>query len=189
MCNTGMAYSLETVLSLISKQQHRLQVHQNNWVLRVDVAGVKRVDRRKMDDLREELGMMKSLIKWAGHVKRMDGDHLPKKGCMCITEGWRRGGGGGEEEGHRRRGGGGGGGRGGGGGEEEGHRRRGGGKGGGRGGEVGGEEGAGRRRKRRRREGRRSREGRRMRRGRGEVGGEEGGREEEEEEEEGGEEE
>ena len=39
-------YGLETV-TLTEKQQQRLQVCKNNWVRRI--AGVKRVDRRRMD--------------------------------------------------------------------------------------------------------------------------------------------
>ena len=45
----AMLYGLET-LPVSEKHQHRLQVCENNWVRRI--AGVKRVDRRRMDELR-----------------------------------------------------------------------------------------------------------------------------------------
>ena len=69
----AMLYGLET-LPVTEKHQHRLQVCENNWVRRI--AGVKRVGRRRMDELREEVGIQKCLMgrlaksrmKWAGHV-------------------------------------------------------------------------------------------------------------------------
>ena len=72
----AMLYGLET-LPVTEKHQHRLQLCENNWVRRID--GVKRVDRRRMDELREEVGiqkclmgrLVKSRMKWAGHVERM----------------------------------------------------------------------------------------------------------------------
>ena len=39
-------------------KQHRLRVCENNWVMRI--AGVKRVDRRTMDELREEIDVQRS---------------------------------------------------------------------------------------------------------------------------------
>ena len=48
----AMLYGLDTLL-VSEKHQHRLQVCKNNWVRRM--AGVKRVDRMRMDELREEL--------------------------------------------------------------------------------------------------------------------------------------
>ena len=45
-------YGLETE-ALIERQQQRLQVCGNNWVRRI--VGVKRLDRRRMDELRERL--------------------------------------------------------------------------------------------------------------------------------------
>ena len=79
----AMLYGLET-LPLTEKHQHRLKVCENNWVRRI--AGVKRVDRRRMDELREEVGiqkclmgrLVKSRMKWAGHVERMKEDRLPR---------------------------------------------------------------------------------------------------------------
>ena len=51
-------YSLEMV-ALTERQQQRLQVCETNCFRRV--AGVKRVDRRRMDELREEIGVQISL--------------------------------------------------------------------------------------------------------------------------------
>ena len=43
------------------------------------IAGVKRIDKRRMEELREEVGvkenlgrkLVRSRLKWAGHVERM----------------------------------------------------------------------------------------------------------------------
>ena len=51
------------------------------------IAGVRIVEKRRMKDLREEIGtkacivgkIVKSRIKWAGHVVRMNDDKLPKR--------------------------------------------------------------------------------------------------------------
>ena len=67
----AMMYGLET-LPVSEKHQHRLHVCENNWVRRI--AGVKRMDRRRMAELREEVGiqkclmgrLVKSRMKWAG---------------------------------------------------------------------------------------------------------------------------
>ena len=53
-------YSLETV-ALTERQQQRLQVCDNNWVRKI--AGVKRVDRRRMDELKEEINVQISLTR------------------------------------------------------------------------------------------------------------------------------
>ena len=79
----AMLYGIET-LPVSEKHQHRLQVCENNWVRRI--GGVKRVDRRRMDELREEVGIHKCLmgrlvknrLKLAGHVERMKEDRLPR---------------------------------------------------------------------------------------------------------------
>ncbi len=68
-------YGLET-LALSEPYQHKLEVYENNWIRR---AGVRRVERRRMKDLREEVGnkpcivgkIVKSRTKWAGHMVRM----------------------------------------------------------------------------------------------------------------------
>ena len=53
-------------------------VCENNWIRRI--AGVRRVERRRMKDLREEVGTKacKSRMKWAGHMVIMKDDKLPK---------------------------------------------------------------------------------------------------------------
>ena len=89
-----MALRLET-LPVSEKHQHRRQECENNWVRRI--AGVKRVDRRRMDELREEVGIQqclmgrlgKSRLKWAGHVERMKEDRLPRMAIMFTRRGER----------------------------------------------------------------------------------------------------
>ena len=91
----AMLYGLDT-LPVSEKHQHRLQVCENNWVRRI--AGVKRVDRRRMDELREEVGiqtclmrrLVKSRIKWAGHVERMNEDRLPMMAYVHQKRGKRK---------------------------------------------------------------------------------------------------
>ena len=71
-------YGLET-LDLSELYQHKLQVHvcENIWIRRI--AGVRRVERRRMKDLREEVGtkacivrkIVKSRMEWVGHMIRM----------------------------------------------------------------------------------------------------------------------
>ena len=91
----AMLYGLET-LPVTEKHQHRLQVCENNWVRRI--AGVKRVDRMRMDELREEVGiqkclmgrLVKSRMKWAGHVERMKEDRLPRMAYVYQERGKRK---------------------------------------------------------------------------------------------------
>ena len=79
----AILYGLDT-LPVSEKHQHRMQVCENNWVRRI--AGVKKMDRRRMDELREEVGIQKCLMgrlaksrmKWTGHVERMKEDRLPR---------------------------------------------------------------------------------------------------------------
>ena len=88
-------YGLET-LALSELHQHKLQVCENNWIRRI--AGVKRVERRRMQDVREEVGtkacivgkIVKSRMKWAGHVVRMKDDKLPKRSEKKKQEGFRK---------------------------------------------------------------------------------------------------
>ena len=80
-------YGLET-LDLSELHQHKLQVCENNWIRRI--AGVKRVERRRMEDLREEVGtkacivgkIVKSRMKWAGHMVRMKDDKFRLAECF-----------------------------------------------------------------------------------------------------------
>ena len=91
----ALLYGLET-LPVSEKHQHRLQVCENNWVRRI--VGVKRVDRRRMDELREEVDIQnclmgrlgKSRLKWAGHVERMKEDRLPRRAYVHQERGKRK---------------------------------------------------------------------------------------------------
>ena len=66
-------YGLET-LALSELHQHKPQVCENWWIRKI--AGVRRVERRRMKDLREEVvtksyivgKIVKTRIKWAGHM-------------------------------------------------------------------------------------------------------------------------
>ena len=57
MCNAGLP--LRPGDGGTDREQQRLQVCEKNWVRRI--AGVKRVDIRRMDELREEIGVQMSL--------------------------------------------------------------------------------------------------------------------------------
>ena len=88
-------YVLET-LALSELHQHKLQVCENNWIRKI--AGVRRVERRRMKDLREEVGtkacivgkIVKGRIKWAGNIVRMKDDKLPQRAETKKQEGSRR---------------------------------------------------------------------------------------------------
>ena len=101
-------YDLET-LALSELHQHKLQVCENiwirnwtninykyNWTRRI--AGVMRVGRRRIKDLREEVGtkacivgkIVKSRMKWAGHLVRMNDDKLPKRSETKKQGGFRK---------------------------------------------------------------------------------------------------
>ena len=85
-------YGLET-LALSELHQHKPQVCENNWIRKI--AGVRRVERRRMKDLREEVGTKacivgridKSRMKWAGHMVRMKEDKLQKRAETKKQEG------------------------------------------------------------------------------------------------------
>ena len=69
---------------------------ENNWVRKI--TGVKQVERRRMEDLRREIGVEKSIskkivagqLRWAGHVIRMDEDRAPRKALEMEVGGSRR---------------------------------------------------------------------------------------------------
>ena len=75
---------LETV-ALTEQQQQKLHVCENNWVRRI--TSTKSVDRRRMNDLRKEVGiqcsltgrLVRSRMRWAGHLVRMDTSKLAKR--------------------------------------------------------------------------------------------------------------
>ena len=84
-------YGLEA-LALSELHQHRLHVFENNWIRRI--AGVRRVERRRIKDQREEVGtkacivgkIVKSRMKWV----RMKDDKLPKSSETKKQEGFRK---------------------------------------------------------------------------------------------------
>ena len=86
-------YDLETVALT---EQQKLQVCENNWVWRI--TRTKRVDRRRMNDLRKEVGMQCSLtgrlvrsrMRWAGHLVRMDASKLAKRAEVEKHQGRRK---------------------------------------------------------------------------------------------------
>ena len=88
-------YGLET-LALSELHQHKLHVCENNWVRRI--AGIKRVERRRMKDLRQEVGTKacivgktgKSRMKWAGHMVRMKDNKLPRISETKKQEGFKK---------------------------------------------------------------------------------------------------
>ena len=91
----GSNHGFDT-LALTEQHQHKLQVCENNWTRRI--AGVRRVDRRRMKDMREEVGtkacvvgkIVKSRMKWAGLMVRMKDDRLPKRSETKKQEGFRK---------------------------------------------------------------------------------------------------
>ena len=69
-------YGTDT-LAMTELQQQRLQVCENNWVRKI--AGVKRADRRRMVELREETGVQRSL--------RETGEKQTTVGMICRKDG------------------------------------------------------------------------------------------------------
>ena len=88
-------YGMETV-ALTERQQQRLQVCENNWVRMI--AGVNRVARRRMDELREEIGVQMSLkgrlvkcrLRWAGHLVWMGEERMAKRDERLREQGRRK---------------------------------------------------------------------------------------------------
>ena len=84
-------YGLGT-LALTKRHDDKMQIAENNWVRRICKAT--QVDRRKMKELREEIGMKKHLkmkvagsrMIWAGHVQRMGEDRLSKTAWKAEGE-------------------------------------------------------------------------------------------------------
>ena len=66
----------------LTVKQEKVQVCETNLVRRI--VGVKRTDKRRMDELRVEVGVKENLKKklasltWAGHAERMGDDKLAK---------------------------------------------------------------------------------------------------------------
>ena len=84
-------YGLET-MALTETQQERLQVWENNSVRRS--AGVNRIDRRRMEKLREKVGeresrarkLVRVRLKWIVHVDRMEVVRLTKRADSLGVE-------------------------------------------------------------------------------------------------------
>ena len=91
----ALAYGLETV-ALTDAQHQKLQICKNNWVRRI--AGVKRVEKRRLEELREEVGLSRTItdkvvgsrLKWAGQVVQMEEIRAPKRAFMIEESGRRR---------------------------------------------------------------------------------------------------
>ena len=87
-------YGLDT-LALSELHQQKLHVCENNWIMKI--TGVRRVERRRMKDMREVgtkaciVGKIaKSRMKWAGHMVRMKDANLPKRAETKKQEGSRK---------------------------------------------------------------------------------------------------
>ena len=65
-----------------TEKQQKVQVCETSWIRRI--VGVKRADKRKMNELRVEVGVKESFkkklvrirLKWASHVERMGYEKL-----------------------------------------------------------------------------------------------------------------
>ena len=74
-----------------------MQVAKNTWIRRIVV--VKRTDKRRIDELRVEVGvrgilkkkLVNSRFKWAGHIERMRDGKLDEIECPEIGGKWRLG--------------------------------------------------------------------------------------------------
>ena len=96
VCNVFKIKLTCIILALSELHQHKLQVCENNWIRRI--AGVRRVERRRMKDLREKVGtkacivgkIVKSRMKWAGHMVRMKDEKLPKRSETMKHDGCRK---------------------------------------------------------------------------------------------------
>ena len=80
---TAFVYGLET--KALTERQQKVQVCENNWIRRI--VAVNRVDKGRIDELTEEVGvkesfkkkLVRSRLKWAGHVERMGDEKLAKR--------------------------------------------------------------------------------------------------------------
>ena len=76
-------YGLET-LARSDLQQHKLQVCENNWIRRI---GVKRVERKRMKDLREEVGTKACIV---GKIVEKEPDEMGWTHGQNITRYYRK---------------------------------------------------------------------------------------------------
>ena len=84
-------------MKIISEEEHDwLPVCKNNWVR--NIAGVKRVERRRMDELRGEIGVQMSLterlvklrLRWAGLLVQMGEEGMVKRVHSLREQGRRK---------------------------------------------------------------------------------------------------
>ena len=83
----------------LTEKQQKVQFCEHNLVRRI--VGVKRADKRRMNELRVEVGgrreevsfkktLARSRLTWAGHVDRMGDEKLSKSADVQKVEGKRR---------------------------------------------------------------------------------------------------
>ena len=68
---------------MIEKQQEKLQVCKNNWVRRI--AGVKRINKRRMEKLREEVDVRESHEEASKELAKVGWTH-GEKGWGMVDE-------------------------------------------------------------------------------------------------------
>ena len=91
-----LAYLYSLKMVALTEIEHRLQVCENNWVRRI--ASMKWVYKRRMDELREEIGVQMSLtarvvkcrLRWAGHLVRMEEEGKAKRAEKLRDQGRRK---------------------------------------------------------------------------------------------------
>ena len=79
------------------KTTKKLHLCKNNWV-RI-TPGMKKIDKRRTKELRKEVGVRESLtgklvrswLKWAGHVEILEGKRLKRVDWLSVEGGMRRG--------------------------------------------------------------------------------------------------
>ena len=84
-CVVPASIYLLGTLALTERQEEKTQIAESNWVRRI--CKLTQEDRRKMKELRKEIGKKNHLkmkvagsrMTWAGHVQRLDEDRLSKK--------------------------------------------------------------------------------------------------------------
>ena len=84
-------YGFET-MALTEEQQEKVQFCENNWIRRI--VGVNRADKRRLDELRVDVGVKETVkkklassrLKWAGHVENIADEKLTKRGDAQKVE-------------------------------------------------------------------------------------------------------
>ena len=83
-CITPAYLYVVDTMAMTEKQPERLKICENNWKKRRTV-GVKRIDKRRMEELREEFGARKSLT-WKMVRSRLMWTRRGKNGSVKIVE-------------------------------------------------------------------------------------------------------